>query len=632
MTGTAATPDWTVGCRRMPEPGESLSGFMARTAAAEGLPNTLELTSIAGAVWSRRPELSRGEPAFADLAACLRVDVAELEAMSYPIDPGRPDRRVFGGVSIDRRFIVHDERRFSPTTLSRQGIHLKEWQLRPFPFCRESWEFLASRCPDPDCGSRQRWYHASGVDLCDKCGEPLVLAKHGKIPPEQREALEAALDLVHPDADRRRRSIGRLPAMLNGLDPGDLLDLLVAVAGVHDPEIRCASDHLVFRMGTEPAALAGAIADAWRTLTTWPEGFMTLAADRIAIRNGRFGDGNRGATMRLLDVVMEQSAPPILVKVVTDLRQAITETVSMRGMGSKAAGRLPFLTSTALVALRRQGVLRTVFALDGNEPQPYLDRHEVEALSEALRSSVPLNHAAAALGIADHGVEQLETRGLVTFERSAGTMTRDGSHRVTSSSLGALTARLVASAAPGAAGWMKLPIVVRMIGGRSKPWGPIVEGLLGGRLRYAIAPGPQPLLRRIVIDPADARRLAEMVYMPPGDAVFLPMMSKNDALEVLNLHARHAGAALKHWPSAKTSDRTVPVAEVLELSRRLVSLGELVARTGRPVKSVVAMLTDNGVPVDAPWSPRDEAEAALFGARHGYSASDIDAILKLQSN
>lgn len=55
--------------------------------------------------------------------------------------------------------------------------------------------------------------------------------------------------------------------------------------------------------------------------------------------------------------------------------------------------------------------------------------------------------------------------------------------------------------------------------------------------------------------------------------------------------------------------------EILELSRRFVSLGELVARTGRPNKSVIIMLTENGVAIDTPWCLRAEAEAALFGRR-----------------
>lgn len=610
----AVLPIWTVGRRRAPEPGESLNGFIARIASSEGLPNTLELTSIAGAVWSHRPELSRGTSDFTGLAACLRMDAAELESMSYPLDPERPGRRLFGSVSIDKRFIVHDERRFSPTTLGRRGIHMREWQLRPFPFCRASWEYLACRCPDPDCVTKQRWYHASGVDLCDKCGEPLVRVTHGTVPPEHRAALEAALDLMHPDAARRRRSLQLLPAALNGIAPGDLLDLLVAVAGVQDPDIRCPSDRFIFRKAAEPAVLTGAIAHAWRTMTSWPAGFEKLAADRIATRAGRFGDGNRGATMRLLDIVTDQKAPPILIEVVNNLRRSIAGTVSSRGIGCKGAGRMPYVKATMLVALRRRRMLSTVFALDGNEPQPYLDRNEVEELSAALRSSVPLNHAATALGIADHGVEQLETHGLVTFERRMGTMASDGSYRVTSSSLEILTTMLIASAGMPMPGWIRLKTVMRMVGGRSKPWGPIIDKMLNGGVKYAIVPGSQPVLRRILVDPANARKLIELVYVPPVGANFLSMMSKDDALDVLNLHSRHARTALKQWPSTNSSDRTVPVAKVLDLSQQLVSLGELVARTGRPAKSVVAMLMEHGVSSDACWSRRDKAEAALFGS------------------
>ncbi len=606
-------PVWTVGTRRAPEPGESLSGFMARVAAAEGLPNTLELTSIGGATWSRRPELSRGAPDFSGLESCLRLDAGELDAMAYPVDPLRPGRRLYGGLSIDKRNIVHDERRFSPTTLARLGYHRAEWQLRPFPFCRESWEFLGSRCPDPDCGARQGWYHASGVDLCDQCGEPLERARQGTVAPEHRPALEAALDLLHPDPARRRRGGKPLPADLSDTATGDLLDLLVAVAGVHDPDIRCRSDRLSIRTKADPVALTTAMAHAWRTLTSWPDGFQTLAADRISTRVGRAGDGNRGATMRLLQVATERGASPVLADLVRDLRRSIAATVSTRAVDCRTAARLPHLKVTTLTALRRRGVLSTVFAISGNEPQPYLDRREVEALSGALRSSLPLNHAAKALGISDHGVEQLETLGLLAFEGAPGTIPVDGSHRVNASSLERLTTALTASAVEPSSDWIGLPTVMRSIGGRLKPWGPIMKTMVEGRVKHAIGPGRRSIMRRVLVDPADATTLIRSVYVPPAGAAFLETMSKGDALEVLNQHPRHGAEALKRWPSATSSDRTVPVSDILAMSRRLVSLGELVARTGRSAQTVVVTLTKNGVPTDGPWTSRDEAEAALFG-------------------
>ncbi len=608
-------PVWTVGTRRQPEPGESLSGFLARVAAAEGLPNTFELTAIGGAVWSRRPELSRGAPDFSGLESCLRLDAGRLDAMSYPVDPLRPGRRLFGGLSIDKRNIVHDERRFSPTTLARLGYHKAEWQLRPFPFCRESWEFLGSRCPDPDCGARQGWYHASGVDLCDQCGEPLERARHGTVAPEHRPALEAAVDLLHPDPARPQRSKAPLPADLSHAANGDLLDLLVAVAGVHDPDIRCQSDRLSIRTKADPVALTTAMAHAWRTLTTWPEGFQTLAADRISTRVGRAGDGNRGATMRLLQVTTEDGASPVLADLVGNLRRSIAATVSERAIGCRAAAQLPHLKATALAALRRRGVLSTVFAISGNEPQPYLDRREVETLSETLRFSLPLNHAAKALGISDHGVEQLETLGLLAFEGSPATIAVDGSHRVNRSSLKRLTTALTASAGAPSSDWIRLTAIMRSIGGRPKPWGPIMGTMLEGRVKYAIVPGQRSIMRCVFVDPAHAAILIRSIYVAPAGAAFLSMMSKGDALDVLNQHSRHGAAVLKRWPSAMSSDRTVPVTDVLAMSRRLVSLGELAARTGRSAQTVVVMLTKNRVSTDGPWTSRDEAEAALFGRR-----------------
>jgi hypothetical protein len=612
-------PAWTVSEAFAPEPGESLNGFVARAAAAEGLPNALELTSLAGAVWPHRPELSRGSADFSILGACLGTEVDRLEAMSYPIDPQHPDRRLFRGISVDRRFLVHNERRFSPTTLARRGVHLAEWQLRPFPFCRDSWELLAARCPDPDCSATQRWYHASGIDLCDRCGEPLVNAVHGTVPEGDRTALGAALGLFDTDPACRADSVSLLPVALRDVEPGDLLDLLVAVAGVHEPGIRCPSDRLVFRVTAEPGVLSAAVADAWRTLTKWPEGFHDLASDRIATRAGRFGDGNRGATMRLLEAADDVMASPVLARLVTDLRHSIRSNASERGIGCRAAGGLPYVRATALVALRRQRVLSTVFAIDGDEPQPYLDRLEVQALSDALRSSVPMNNAAHLLGIPDHGVEQLETLGLLAFERLVGTIAADGAHRVTAASLDGLTTALTRVDDRPPPDWVTLSSVMRSIGGRAKPWGPVIATLLHGAVNYAILEGSQPVLRRVVVDPTQALVLAASIYVAPPQATFLSLMSKGDALELLNLHNRHGSAILQRWPSDQSNARTVPVSDILALARRHVSIGELVARTGQPARALAAMLATSGVPIDGPWADRRDAEAALFGDRRSKS-------------
>lgn len=98
--------------------------------------------------------------------------------------------------------------------------------------------------------------------------------------------LRTALGLVHPDADRRSASADELPDRLRRVPGGDLLDLLVAVAGVHSPDLRCPSMKQTLRSHADPLAICAAVAAAWRILREWPTAFQRLASERIATRPG----------------------------------------------------------------------------------------------------------------------------------------------------------------------------------------------------------------------------------------------------------------------------------------------------------------------------------------------------------
>jgi hypothetical protein len=614
-------PPWRVEKARHPEPGESLSGFIGRVAAAEGLPNTLEITSLGGAVHPAHPALSRGGD-FEPIAAVLGVTPIILAGMAYPEDADRRGRRLFRGMSIDHRFITHDERRFAPGALGKRSIHLAEWQLSPFPFCQETWEYLRARCPDPDCLATQRWYHAQSIDLCDQCGEPLRHAVHGSVPPEQQESLRNAIGLFDRDAKRRRRSLALLPPVLRRLPPGDLLDLLVALAGVHDPSIRCQRDQRVFRSGIDESQLTTAMAEAWRVACAWPEGFTALAAKRIAARGRCGGDGNRGATMRFLDLGRGARAPSGLSPIVADLVRHISTTASISGCAVYVAASLPMVRPPRLLRLRREGTISTIFALVNGEPEPFLDREEIQALSNALCTSKPLNVAASILGMDEHGAVQLAAMGILGFQEQPGAVAPDGTPMVPL----ALIESLVSAVADGAADpkddWVPLATVMHMVGGRLKPWGPFVSALLAGRVRYGLVGGNRPAFRRITLDPACVQNVAGLVYHAPAGALFHDKISKKDVLTVLNLHARHGASALSRWPTKRSGERSVPVDELLAMATSLISVGEIALRLGGRGMHVHRLLTKHGIKPNGPWCPRKEVEAELLGVRVGVPVED----------
>jgi hypothetical protein len=605
---TSAAEEWVAEGLHRPRQGESLSGFVARAAAQEDLPNVHELTSMAGIVWSQRPEPSRGDCDLEPLARFLRLAPSELSDRSYPRDPHRLGRRLYFGASVDRRHLVHGERRFSPATLREEATHLATWQLRPFPFCERSGELLVSHCSDAQCGTRQGWYHAAGIALCDVCGEPLQRAGAGRVPEQNLGDLRSALGIVHPDPERRRASFAVLPPALREADPGDALDLLVAVAGVHSPAIRCRADTRIIRRGADPLAVCAAMAEAWRIAIRWPQGFEDLAAHRIATRAGRFGDGNGGATMHFLDLPSNPAAPAPLSALVSDLRRSLGQA-GQRGIGSNPASSLPHLTATGLVRMRREGALATVFALVDGEPQPLLVRSEVQALSAALKRSVPNGTAASRLGVTEDGVRQLVAADLLATVR-ASAMRREREQKIDIASVEELTGRFESSAASLGEGWLLLTAVLRMIGGREKPWAPIVQVLLAGTVRFALGAGARPLLGRVSVEPQAVTSLIGLETPELGSARGPDRVTRTDALVLLNLHQRHAASVLARWPEGP--GRVVPVEELLELARDRISLGEVAARMDVHAVEVKRMMWRLGIESDGPLASRQEVERAML--------------------
>lgn len=606
------------GTSRRPENGESLNGFIARVAAAEFLPNTLEITALGGAMWSHRPELSRERGEMAGVASFLRTDPDLLAGMVYQLDPERPGRRMFYGSSIDKRFLVHNERRFSPASISENETHLAVWDLQPFPFCERSGQLLTARCPDPNCGRIQRWYHSNGIGLCDICGEPLANATSATVPSEDLPDLRTALGLVHPDADRRSASADELPDRLRHIPGGNLLDLLVAVAGVHSPDLRCPSMKRALRSNADPLAICAAVAAAWRILREWPTAFQRLASERIATRPGRFGDGNKGATKDMLDLDDSPATPPVLVKIVADLRNFITEHGKRYGIGTNPASRsMPFMTRD-LAAARRRGDLSTIFALVKGEPQPLLDLSELTKLTRSLAFSSTMTDAALRLGISVDGVCQLVALGRLD-ESSARTLRRKGDEpRVTNASVDDVLSKLeegseTASCFDVDEAGIPLSTIMRSIGGGHKPWGAIVTSLLDGRFRYRIKPGKNPIVRRIVVEPAMMRWSRSIDRSPPDGTATFSAMSRSDAMSVLNLHERHANV-LDRWRPSATCRTRIPTEPLLEMAAELISLGEMTARMGCSAIEADRLLQEHHIEREGPWCKRREVEIAFFAA------------------
>ena len=575
--------------------GESFYGAVARWAADFGGAERLrDLTGVAGVQYGHRQHAASATPdQIRALAREMGVDADGLLDRATPRVrddlPNRSTRHWFFGTIVPLHLLEKRVRRYSPAALASSPHDRAVWHIRLFPFCAETWEFLLTGCPDPECGSTPAWQRTLGIDRCEHCGGDLTKAVTETVPEASRPRLKAAISLVHPDPARRAATMSTLPPSLAGEDPETILELLHKLVAVADPGIP--TDPLAMYK-LPPLPLCRAIARAWGVLEGWPAAMTELASERITTRLGRHGDGNGGRTLRFLSPRRNTDTSVE----VADIIAAWRDTIDLNGPNrsallsstrsiTQAAAQLAIGTSV-VADLRRQGVFKPVFVLDSQGSEPRYDAAEINRLARLMKARLPIDRARLALGVPSHAVEQLVAMRIVDQEANRFIRARYDVMQIVASSIQRLAADLAANAR-GSAKQCTLPLhdAMKAVGGRLKPWGPAFKSLLEGELPYVLAPGTAALSRRILVGRASIGAIRALDF-DPSDATHVQIthsrtMSKIDAGETLNLGFSQSIPLLGAIRTRTgTKQKLVPVDYVQRLAAAHMSSTELAARRG----------------------------------------------------
>lgn len=576
---------------RPPIPGESGNGYVARAAAASFAEHMFDLTSAAGAV-----DVGHAAPLLLDPAAVRRLATSlGIDAADFAVRALRsadaPGRIAFFGSAVDRRHLVSAVRRFAPAALAISAHHRALWLLSAFPFCGETWTLLTTECPDTHCGAVQRWRWTRGIEICDRCGAALERAATPEVPVRLRDRLAAAIGIVHPDGETRRRALARLPEGLAATTPAGILDLLCAVAGVVDPAIRYRAARQLIDPKAEPGRIIEAVASAFRVLEEWPDGFARLASERLSSRTGKHGDGNRGATLAFLDLPSRCTLEPEVAEAIVGLRGLLSAGREAGYSPEEAAAKCGTRPSTILAA-RREGRIPTVFHLDGRRAVALLDRRHVDGLRGAFR--VPYHVAAARLGVTYRTIEELVALG--RLDRAPLEPKARPVPAVTGGSLNALVGRIEAAGAGRIEDGVPLDAAMRAVGGRLKPWTGALCAMLDAAIPFRLDGRGRGLVRRVVVERSAWIALSGLPQVPEQfPNAFSDAMSKADAADALNLRPSGYVAVLSSWPTSHGWARTVPVREVEAMTRSLVSAAEIAARLDVASRQVGTLMRRAGV-------------------------------------
>lgn len=507
--------DWRIS-RPVPIiPGESLDGYVSRVAATHHFPRMAEITQIGGAEANGRPHASFLDDAgIVAIAEYLGVDADLLKHHAPTLSPDSRRRNMFG-VELAADYLQFAYRRFSPSALAVSPHHRALWNLRLFPFCTETWEFLEERCPHPACRRQQRWRRTLGIDLCDFCGEPLTRAVAETVAIELRQNLEHLVDLVHPDAARRDRVRRKLPSVLRKVEADDLLTLATLLAAVLVPTAAHPISSANLCLEKAKTFAVPALSAAWPLLEGWPGAFEDLLVDRINRYSSGRGDGNFGASHRFLLKCRRRELSPALRKLIDDFNDNCRSAPQRALTGQQAANLVGSRVST-LVQMRRAGELKSVLCLEGHRFHVLFDRASIEQLADRFKPRIRRERLAARLGVPTYAVRDLVNRGLLhTAPVPPGRTRRLSVFADSAEAL--LTALAEKMPARNSDYPVKLTKLMYCLGGGPKPWGAVLAAILDGTLDAALEPG--------------SHRVVERIFLRSTKVITLPVFSDSPELD-----------------------------------------------------------------------------------------------------
>lgn len=284
-----------------PKRGESIAEMVLRAAAENSYQKVGYVLSAAGISHKSNYSVPAKAREHARDLACTLGTSGELVSQITPSPvPGRPGWSYFFNVPMRDTHRAGKFRRLSPRSL-RKSMHLKAiWSVKVFSFDPLTREQLLAACPE--CSRQPTYLRTFGLQHCEFCttiddlGVPRGRIDFRDYPQplvevEDDEALQFVTDLIDPERQRDPITRSNLHPDLREFGPGDIFELVVAVAcamtcpaswnAVYLDRPAKAEDYA--RFTPEVLATAG------RTILSWPKGFDEVADEVRASAAERSG-------------------------------------------------------------------------------------------------------------------------------------------------------------------------------------------------------------------------------------------------------------------------------------------------------------------------------------------------------
>jgi len=460
-----------------PRQGETLLGYLVRCVERNYLESPVQFLRRAGIDLSISGDflgrLQRSLPDLCDLIDLTLDDASSLWGSEPPDELGR---RRLGGVFLRPSLIDQARRRVAPSLARGEGDRAI-WMVRHFDFCPHTWHILVRSCPNRFCRKPLTWPRADSLDTCRHCRELLTHPRPEKVPKSYRPVLAWLAGLFDDCDERRIAALNRVPAVLRMSSETDVYELVLAMVharfllGDDDPE------------DSDAACTYQSLHAAARFVLDYPRSRWDMLQDRPA--------GQRDKLYGIIARIVRDTPVPVVRDRLTDILSDDRLRVIVRQDRRPPPGELTSRGAAQLLGVPPGDVRRLVDAgllvplsTSGSRRKQHLfNWSAVEGLKDELESGLSWRSIASMLHVPEYAVPQFVALGVLKPIASPASLFLRGDRRVRAEEANGLAQRLdQCRTVEPSNQWMPLSQAMKAVGGREKPWAPVIMAGLAGYL------------------------------------------------------------------------------------------------------------------------------------------------------
>lgn len=610
----------------IPQPRETLPGFLLRCVTRNHLGTPVQFMREVG-IELTGDYLGRLQANQDSIASAVGLTKPDLEGLWGAELPEADGRRRLGGVFL-RPDLVEQSRRRVPPSIKKGDCDDARWMIKPFGFCPRTWEVLIGECPNKWCARPLTWPMAEAIDRCRHCGTPVSEAPRVFVPPSARPALAWVASLFSENSETRKRAMSQVPVSFEVETETDVFEVLLAfrrawlLLNKHDvaeneetdlPDtlIWGAWQHAVQFMLEYPRSL-------WDDQQNLPPGKRS----RLHFIWGRIRLDTRVPMVRSqLTMILAEGNEPNPIRLAPMFRKLPDEIVPANVLAAHIGvvpGKITQLVEANLLV-----------------PQPSTGRKRKHALFHAsdarrIRTELELRLSwrrfMAATKLPRVAIEQLLAAGcLLPFVSPVAELIFSDQQLQVGVADELIDRLNDLPSLEGGEDWLSLSEAFRGVGGREKPWAPVVMAAINGKLDGLIGWPMSGLSATLRINPVTARTLimggpeASPWFSFKVDdygAYYRDWLKPAEVIDQLNcapvdLKILENRRLLR--PKPKTECTVYPRERVDEFSRTWMTNREAAARLGVPLRHVWCILERHHVSksLGQGFHRRDELEPLI---------------------